>query len=261
MTHYHPHLFLLLAILSSFTSSFQPHPTLLRPASPAPLLLLRSAPENLPWTWSAVARRDVVGGSLRGVSASALVAVILGGGGVGGGSSLAVAAAAAAAEGQQTDGKALPTDLAALLRLVAEAQAQLEEVPSLLKEQKWDGVRALLLVPPLSDLWEKRSGRPLLKNLATAIGDVDGDEMAALEAREDAISHLRFLDMAVYNNVFNPIGSEGATGATKELVRSYYEDPKNELALVQKALRDVQEIAKDAQQPPPPPPAAAAAAE
>ena len=39
---------------------------------------------------------------------------------------------------------------------------------------------------------------------------------------------LQFLDMAVYNNVFNPISTEGTNGATKELVRSYYEDPINE---------------------------------
>ena len=42
---------------------------------------------------------------------------------------------------------------------------------------------------------------------ADAIGnELDGDEIAALELREDLISHLRYLDMAVYNNVFNPIG-------------------------------------------------------
>ena len=34
--------------------------------------------------------------------------------------------------------------------------------------------------------------------------------------------------MAAYNNVFNPIKTEGESGASKELVRSYYEDPKNE---------------------------------
>jgi hypothetical protein len=39
-----------------------------------------------------------------------------------------------------------------------------------------------------------------------------------LELHEDILSHLRYLDMAVYNNVFNPIATEGTTGATKELV-------------------------------------------
>lgn len=68
----------------------------------------------------------------------------------------------------------------------------------------------------------------LLPKYAAAIADAGGDELAALEAREEVITHLRFLDMAVYNNVFNPIGTEGTTGATKELVRSYYEDPINE---------------------------------
>ncbi len=67
-----------------------------------------------------------------------------------------------------------------------------------------------------------------MPNFAEAIGKNGGDELAALEAREEAITHLRFLDMAVYNNVFNPIGSEGTYGATKELIRSFYEDPINE---------------------------------
>ena len=56
------------------------------------------------------------------------------------------------------------------------------------------------------------------------------------QLKEDLLSHLRYLDMAVYNNVFNPIATEGETGATKALIRSYYEDPKNELAASLKAL-------------------------
>ena len=73
-------------------------------------------------------------------------------------------------------------------------------------------------------------GAKLLSNYADAIGNElpDGDELAALELREEVISHLRYLDMAVYNNVFNPIATEGESGATKELIRSYYEDPTNE---------------------------------
>jgi hypothetical protein len=69
----------------------------------------------------------------------------------------------------------------------------------------------------------------MLQNYAEAIGEDNGDELAALEARDDLSSSLRFLDMAVYNNNFNPIKSEGQSGATKELVRSYYEDPVTEL--------------------------------
>lgn len=91
-------------------------------------------------------------------------------------------------------------------------------------------VRAILIKPPLSDLWASGGTKQLLKQYADAIGNElpNGDEMAALELREDAISHLRYLDMAVYNNVFNPISTEGQSGATKELIRSYYEDPTNE---------------------------------
>jgi hypothetical protein len=71
------------------------------------------------------------------------------------------------------------------------------------------------------------------------------DELAALEAREDAVSHLRFLDMAVYNNVFNPIGSEGTSGATKELIRSYYEDPTNEWKASVAALEELIRLGTD----------------
>jgi len=81
-------------------------------------------------------------------------------------------------------------------------------------------VRAILIKPPLSDLWTSGGSKKVLNDYADAI-----DEIEALELREDLISHLRYLDMAVYNNVFNPIATEGTSGATKELVRSYYEDP------------------------------------
>lgn len=47
--------------------------------------------------------------------------------------------------------------------------------------------------------------------------------------------------MAVYNNVFNPIATEGTAGATKELIRSYYEDPKNEWNASRKALDGILE--------------------
>jgi hypothetical protein len=45
--------------------------------------------------------------------------------------------------------------------------------------------------------------------------------------------------MAVYNNVFNPIATEGKTGASKELVRSFYEDPINEWKASKSAIDDV----------------------
>lgn len=137
-----------------------------------------------------------------------------------------------------------PTDLTELLPLITEARKQLEPVPGLLKASKWDSVRLILITPPLVDCWAKNS-KPLLKNLASAIGDLpDGDEMAALEAREDAISHLQYLDMAVYNNVFSPIGSEGEAGATKALIKSYYEMPRDELAASIKALDTLAELGR-----------------
>ena len=101
-------------------------------------------------------------------------------------------------------------------------------------------VRAILVKPPLSNMWTSGGANKLLNNYAVALGEQpDGDEIAALELREDIISHLRYLDMAVYNNVFNPISSEGETGASKELIRSYYEDPINEFKASKKAIDEL----------------------
>jgi hypothetical protein len=118
--------------------------------------------------------------------------------------------------------------LSSISSQVKQARSQLDPVSSLIKEEKWDSVRAILITPPLSDCWSKSS--KLLSSYAKAIGDElpDGDEFAALELKEEALDHLRFLDMAAYNNVFNPIKTEGKSGATKELISSYYEDPVNQ---------------------------------
>ena len=128
-------------------------------------------------------------------------------------------------------------DFAALRDKVTEARRQLDPIPKLIKEEKWDSIRAILITPPLSDCWGKASGvNALLRSYAVAVGDQGGDELAALEAREEALDHLRFLDMAAYNNVFNPIKTEGESGASKGLIKSYYEDPINELKASTSAL-------------------------
>jgi hypothetical protein len=135
---------------------------------------------------------------------------------------LAPMTSAAAASDPSSSDSQLPT----LLSQIKEARAQLDAVPDLIKSEKWDSVRAILITPPLSDCWSKKA--PTLQKYAEAIGEIDGDELAALESRDDLASSLRFLDMAVYNNIFNPIKAEGTSGASKELVRSYYEDPVTE---------------------------------
>ena len=125
----------------------------------------------------------------------------------------------------------------------ADARRQLDPVPELLKSRKWDAVRAILITPPLSDCWGKNA-RPLLREYASAVGDGGGDELAALEAREDAMSHLRYLDMAVYNNVFSPAGGDAAVSASKDLVRQYVELPAQELAASTKALDILVDLGK-----------------
>ncbi len=130
-------------------------------------------------------------------------------------------------------------DINTILSQLKEARSQLDPIENLIKEEKWDSVRAILIKPPLSDCWAKTS-RPLLKLYAEAMDEIpNGDELAVLELREEALDHLRFLDMAVYNNVFNPIKTEGETGATKELIRSYYEDPVKEFKACVRILDDL----------------------
>eukprot|EP00522_Entomoneis_paludosa_P002108 CAMPEP_0172467960 /NCGR_PEP_ID=MMETSP1065-20121228/60267_1 /TAXON_ID=265537 /ORGANISM="Amphiprora paludosa, Strain CCMP125" /LENGTH=155 /DNA_ID=CAMNT_0013225247 /DNA_START=191 /DNA_END=658 /DNA_ORIENTATION=+ len=133
--------------------------------------------------------------------------------------------------------------LGPLLDQIQQAKVQLEPIADLIKQEKWDSIRNILVTPPLSDCWSKTS--KLLDRYAQAIGDEvpNGDEFAALELKEDAAYHLRFLDMAVYNNVFNPIKTEGEVGATKTLVSSYYEDPVREYKATIKIFTDLVELA------------------
>jgi len=139
------------------------------------------------------------------------------------------------------------TSLVTLRSEIEQAKAQLGPVAGLIQDEKWDSIRTILGTPPLSACWSKTGqSKALLQRYAEAIGNdlPDGDELAALEGKEDAISHLRYLDMAVYNNVFNPITTEGTAGATKELVRSYYEDPKLEYQASLKALNELIQLSR-----------------
>lgn len=149
------------------------------------------------------------------------------------------------AQSTKANAESSSPSLSELLSLLKEARSQLDAVPKLIETEKWDSVRAILIKPPLSDCWTKTT-RPILPLYAEAIGNTaNGDELAALEGKEELISHLRYLDMSVYNNNFNPIKSEGTNGASKELVRSYYEDPTNEWKASIQALDDLLQLAGD----------------
>ena len=125
------------------------------------------------------------------------------------------------------------------LRLQIEmALKQINNIPDLIQNEKWDSIRAILIEHPIYDCWNKNT--PMLKSYADALGATPtGDELSALEQREELISHLRYLDMAVYNNVFNPISSEGTNGATKALIDSYYNDPIREYKASKSALEEL----------------------
>ena len=129
----------------------------------------------------------------------------------------------------------LPTGGKALYELVRQAQQQLDDVPKLIDQGKWDSVRAILIKPPISDIWGKNA-KPLLKKYAEAVGNADGDELAVLEAREEAQAHLQYLDMAVYNNVFSPAAGDAKATATPALIKQYYEMPMQEFRASKAAL-------------------------
>jgi len=66
-----------------------------------------------------------------------------------------------------TPAMASSDDVSALLKQVKEARAQLDAVPDLIKAEKWDSVRAILITPPLSDCWAKNA-KPTLQKYAEA---------------------------------------------------------------------------------------------
>jgi hypothetical protein len=188
--------------------------------------------------------------------------VVLGGG----------AAAAAAAAAVPARAAELPTGGRDLFDLVAAARRQLDDVPALIEAGKWDSVRAILIQPPIADVWGKNA-KPLLKRYAEAVGNADGDELAVLEARRAASRHAAFAEratragargrrlppavprhgaraapalprvrasscpaQAVYNNVFSPVGGDMKVNAKPELVKQYYEMPMQEFRASAKAL-------------------------
>lgn len=84
------------------------------------------------------------------------------------------------------------SSLAELKSVIQQARSQLEPVPEIIEKQQWDKVRAILITPPLSDLWTTtRRGGNILMDVASAVGDAGGDELNILELREEAQSHLR----------------------------------------------------------------------
>ncbi|KAJ1447383.1 hypothetical protein M885DRAFT_501640, partial [Pelagophyceae sp. CCMP2097] len=108
-------------------------------------------------------------------------------------------------------------DLADLFAHVEKARRQLDPVPGLIENRKWDAIR----------------------RTPSARAMPNGDELAALEAREEAVTHLQFLDMAAYvlschppapfNNNFSPAGGEKEVAASKELIKQYDELPRDVL--------------------------------
>lgn len=121
--------------------------------------------------------------------------------------------------------------------VMEQAFAQLQAVPTYIQAEEWDKVRAALITPPLADVWTRsKRTNALWDEFSDFVARQSGDEFEVLELKDELQSHLRYLDMAVYNNVFNPIKTFGETGATRELIRSYYDDPTREFKASSSAL-------------------------
>ena len=135
------------------------------------------------------------------------------------------------------------TSLDDIVQQLQGAADQMDKIPDLIKDEKWDSVRAVLITPPIADCWAK-TNKPILQKYAQLLEKAGGDEFEALENKEELVSHLRYLDMAVYNNNFNPITVEGKNGASPTLIKSYYEDPMNEYTASKKALQSLIELSK-----------------
>lgn len=131
-------------------------------------------------------------------------------------------------------------DIDTMLRDVDQSIAQLQNVPSLIESEKWDAVRNILITPPISNFRKAT----IWQEFADSVEGSGGDEFEVLDMKDVLQGHLQSLDMAVYNNVFNPIKTQGETGATRELVRSYYEDPVREYKATKAALEKLREIGK-----------------
>jgi hypothetical protein len=132
------------------------------------------------------------------------------------------------------------TPVDGIMQQVKLARTQLDIVPSYIQAEQWDKVRAVLITSPVSDFWTKSSSSTspsLLLQLSELVDEEH--ELDILDLRQDLLNHLRYLDMAVYNNVFNPITTMGKTGASKELIQSYYDDPTNEYNAVLKTLDEI----------------------
>jgi hypothetical protein len=139
------------------------------------------------------------------------------------------------------------TPVDGIMQQVKLARTQLDIVPSYIQAEQWDKVRAVLITSPVSDFWTKSSSSTspsLLLQLSELVDEEH--ELDILDLRQDLLNHLRYLDMAVYNNVFNPITTMGKTGASTELIQSYYDDPTNEYNAVLKTLDEIITIGSSA---------------
>mmetsp|Transcript_105782 Transcript_105782/g.252319 ORF Transcript_105782/g.252319 Transcript_105782/m.252319 type:complete len:176 (+) Transcript_105782:72-599(+) len=84
-----------------------------------------------------------------------------------------------------------------LIGAIKKDRELLDRVPGLLKEQKWDSVRSVLKVPPVSLLWNLGLDKNPLKKLGDNLGDVQ-----VLEAMDDISSALQTADEIAYSNVY-----------------------------------------------------------
>mmetsp|Transcript_18312 Transcript_18312/g.25819 ORF Transcript_18312/g.25819 Transcript_18312/m.25819 type:complete len:218 (-) Transcript_18312:125-778(-) len=77
------------------------------------------------------------------------------------------------------------------------AKAKLDQVPDLLKAEKWDEVRTILKTPPVNYLWNMGDGQNTLLKIAKAT-----DEMELIELKDELSLSIQMCDQLTYDNVF-----------------------------------------------------------
>ncbi|CAE7785298.1 Ift52 [Symbiodinium sp. CCMP2456] len=82
-----------------------------------------------------------------------------------------------------------------LIALLRQDRELLDPLPKMLKDQKWDNVRAVLKTPPVSYLWNLGLEKNTLKKLGDNLGEIQ-----VLELMDEIASDLQVTDEISYSN-------------------------------------------------------------
>ena len=85
----------------------------------------------------------------------------------------------------------------ALLQEIRESQGKLKEIPTLLQEEQWEKVRAILKTPPVNKLWNLGDSQNTVLKLAK-----ETDNMEWIDVKDEVAYNLQMCDQLTYDNEF-----------------------------------------------------------